>query len=55
MYYILWLENVIKMKMKCTNLILFFVGYFAVLAYGKFYKFKIDWLDRVLSRNGGDY
>ena len=52
MYYLLWLENVIKMKMKCTNLILFFAGYFGVLAYGKFYKLKIGWLDRVLSRIG---
>ena len=25
------------MKMKFTNLILFFVGFFAVVAYGKFY------------------
>ena len=47
MYYKVWLENGIEMKMKCRNFILFFVGYFGVLAYGKFYD-----LGKVLSRIG---
>ena len=41
MYYKLGFKNVIKMKMKCTNLILFLAGFFAAVAYGKFYKLKI--------------
>ena len=37
----LWFENVIKLKMKCTNLILFLAGFFVVVAYGKLYKYRV--------------
>ena len=38
MNYKLWFENVIEMKMKCKDLILFLAGFVVVVAYGKFYK-----------------
>ena len=44
MYYKLGFKNVIKMKMKCTNLMIFLAGYFAVVAFGKYYKLKIPCL-----------